>query len=168
MFPLLNEVLSLETCLGSFHSLSVFQDSLCPLKQARLTPKSFSRDGLDLLLPKLATVIKKLSDFARIYREQACLGYTHGQPAALTTVLVVFSNPRFPISLYRGLETFSGPPRKRLLTLELSVKRSTDSEIIQREESMSLDSRSSNGFEEYGALSIRRPLSRCEGVQFSF
>lgn len=46
----------------------------------------FLRDGLDLLLPKLATVIKKLSDFARIYREQACLGYTHGQPAALTTV----------------------------------------------------------------------------------
>ncbi|KAF6229198.1 hypothetical protein HO133_007314 [Letharia lupina] len=46
----------------------------------------FLRDGLDLLLPKLATVIKKLSDFARKYRDQACLGYTHGQPAALTTV----------------------------------------------------------------------------------
>ena len=46
----------------------------------------FLKNGLDLLLPKLATVIKKLSDFARIYRDQACLGYTHGQPAALTTV----------------------------------------------------------------------------------
>ena len=46
----------------------------------------FMKTGLDLLLPKLATVIKKLSDFARIYRDQACLGYTHGQPAALTTV----------------------------------------------------------------------------------
>lgn len=46
----------------------------------------FLKTGLDLLLPKLATVIKKLSDFARIYRDQACLGYTHGQPAALTTV----------------------------------------------------------------------------------
>lgn len=51
----------------------------------------FLRDGLDLLLPKLATVIKKLSDFARKYRDQACLGYTHGQPAALTTVVCIFS-----------------------------------------------------------------------------
>ena len=71
---------------------NVFQGSLYPLNQARLTPKSFSRDGLDLLLPKLATVIKKLSDFARKHRDQACLGYTHGQPAALTTVSVIFSD----------------------------------------------------------------------------
>ena len=40
----------------------------------------FLKRGLGLLLPKLATIIKKLSDFARKYRDQACLGYTHGQP----------------------------------------------------------------------------------------
>ena len=40
----------------------------------------FLKRGLGLLLPKLARVIKKLSIFARKYRDQACLGYTHGQP----------------------------------------------------------------------------------------
>ncbi len=46
----------------------------------------FLRDGLDLLLPRLAVVIHKLSDFARQWKDQPCLGYTHGQPAQLTTV----------------------------------------------------------------------------------
>ncbi len=46
----------------------------------------FLRDGLNMLLPKLATVIQKLSNFARKYKNLACLGYTHGQPAQLTTV----------------------------------------------------------------------------------
>ncbi|KAI9790589.1 MAG: adenylosuccinase ade13 [Candelina submexicana] len=46
----------------------------------------FLRDGLNMLLPKLATVIHKLSKFAREYKDLACLGYTHGQPAQLTTV----------------------------------------------------------------------------------
>ena len=46
----------------------------------------FLRDGLDLLLPRLAIVILKLSDFAREYKDLPCLGYTHGQPAQLTTV----------------------------------------------------------------------------------
>ena len=39
MFPLLNQQLSLETCLGSIYSLDVFSSSLHPLKEARLTPK---------------------------------------------------------------------------------------------------------------------------------
>ncbi|KAH0536238.1 adenylosuccinase ade13 [Glutinoglossum americanum] len=46
----------------------------------------FLRDGLDLLLPKLATIIRKLADFANEYRNLPCLGLTHGQPAQLTTV----------------------------------------------------------------------------------
>ncbi|KAF2642277.1 putative adenylosuccinate lyase Ade13 [Massarina eburnea CBS 473.64] len=46
----------------------------------------FLRDGLDLLLPKLATVIKKLSTFAKDNKSLPCLGYTHLQPAQLTTV----------------------------------------------------------------------------------
>jgi adenylosuccinate lyase len=46
----------------------------------------FLRDGLDLLLPKLATVIQKLSDFAVEYKALPCLAYTHYQPAQLTTV----------------------------------------------------------------------------------
>lgn len=46
----------------------------------------FLRDGLDLLLPKLATVVQKLSEFAVQYKDLPCLGYTHGQPAQLVTV----------------------------------------------------------------------------------
>lgn len=46
----------------------------------------FLRDGLDLLLPKLAGVISKLGKFADKYKSLACLGYTHYQPAQLTTV----------------------------------------------------------------------------------
>ncbi|MFK7929085.1 MAG: adenylosuccinate lyase [Myxococcota bacterium] len=44
------------------------------------------RDGLDLLLPKVAGVIKQLSDFARSYADLPTLGFTHYQPAQLTTV----------------------------------------------------------------------------------
>ena len=36
----------------------------------------FIRDGLDLLLVKLARAIKKISRFACDHRDQACLGYT--------------------------------------------------------------------------------------------
>lgn len=46
----------------------------------------FLRDGLDILLPKLAKVISKLSQFALEYKSLPCLGYTHGQPAQLITV----------------------------------------------------------------------------------
>ncbi|KAI9730649.1 MAG: adenylosuccinase ade13 [Claussenomyces sp. TS43310] len=46
----------------------------------------FQRDALDLLLPKLATIIHKLSAFALEYRDLPTLGYTHYQPAQLITV----------------------------------------------------------------------------------
>ena len=46
----------------------------------------FLRDGLDLLLPALANVIRKLADFARHWRDQPCLSYTHGQSASPSTV----------------------------------------------------------------------------------
>jgi adenylosuccinate lyase len=46
----------------------------------------FLRDGLGLLLPKLAVCIQKLAGFAEEYKDLPCLGYTHGQPAQLTTV----------------------------------------------------------------------------------
>ncbi|EFW19892.1 adenylosuccinase ade13 [Coccidioides posadasii str. Silveira] len=46
----------------------------------------FLRDGLDILLKKLATVIARLSEFAKQYKDLPCLAYTHGQPAQLTTV----------------------------------------------------------------------------------
>jgi adenylosuccinate lyase len=36
----------------------------------------FLRDGLDLLLPKLATVIHRLSRFALQYKDMPTLGYT--------------------------------------------------------------------------------------------
>ncbi|XP_015274672.1 PREDICTED: adenylosuccinate lyase [Gekko japonicus] len=44
------------------------------------------RDGLDLLLPKLARVISRLADFAEKYANLPTLGFTHYQPAQLTTV----------------------------------------------------------------------------------
>ncbi|TGO62091.1 hypothetical protein BCON_0022g00300 [Botryotinia convoluta] len=46
----------------------------------------FQRDALDLILPKLATVIYKLSQFALEFKDLPTLGYTHFQPAQLITV----------------------------------------------------------------------------------
>ncbi|KAF1833733.1 Adenylosuccinate lyase [Decorospora gaudefroyi] len=44
------------------------------------------RDGLNLLLPKLAKVIANLSQFAMQWRNEPTLAYTHLQPAQLITV----------------------------------------------------------------------------------
>ncbi|HJN78195.1 MAG TPA: adenylosuccinate lyase [Myxococcota bacterium] len=44
------------------------------------------RDALDLLLPKLANAIGQLATFAEAYAETPTLGFTHYQPAQLTTV----------------------------------------------------------------------------------
>ncbi|WWC73717.1 adenylosuccinate lyase [Kwoniella pini CBS 10737] len=46
----------------------------------------FLREGLDILLPKLAVVISRFSSFAEKYRDLPTLGFTHFQPAQLTTV----------------------------------------------------------------------------------
>lgn len=44
------------------------------------------KDGLNLLLPRLAAVICSLSRFADEHKAQPILGFTHLQPAQLTTV----------------------------------------------------------------------------------
>ncbi|XP_042576643.1 adenylosuccinate lyase [Cyprinus carpio] len=44
------------------------------------------RDGFDILLPKLARVIDRLANFAEKYAGLPTLGFTHYQPAQLTTV----------------------------------------------------------------------------------
>ncbi|KAJ8980127.1 hypothetical protein NQ317_009186, partial [Molorchus minor] len=44
------------------------------------------KDGLNLLLPKVAAVIQNLANFADKYRSLPTLGFTHLQPAQLTTV----------------------------------------------------------------------------------
>src|SRR5438094_951754 len=44
------------------------------------------REGLQLLLGRIAAVVVALSKLARRYRELPCLAYTHFQPARLTTV----------------------------------------------------------------------------------
>lgn len=44
------------------------------------------RDGCDILLPKLGRCIQRLMDFAVQYKDLPCLGFTHMQPAQLTTV----------------------------------------------------------------------------------
>lgn len=46
----------------------------------------FLRSALDLLLPKLALVIHRLAAFADQYKDLPTLGFTHMQPAQLTTV----------------------------------------------------------------------------------
>ncbi|CAE6502320.1 unnamed protein product [Rhizoctonia solani] len=44
------------------------------------------REGCDLLLSRLAVVIDRLANFAKEYRALPTLGFTHFQPAQLTTV----------------------------------------------------------------------------------
>lgn len=44
------------------------------------------RDAVDLLVPKLAGVIRQIADFAARYSDLPTLGFTHYQPAQLTTV----------------------------------------------------------------------------------
>ncbi len=44
------------------------------------------RDAMDLVIRKLVQVLRNLDGFARQYRDMPCLGYTHLQPAQLTTV----------------------------------------------------------------------------------
>ena len=46
----------------------------------------FLRDACDIILPKLAVVIDRLAKFANDYKSMAVLGWTHFQPAQLTTV----------------------------------------------------------------------------------
>ena len=44
------------------------------------------RDGLDILIPKLVSCIQSLANFANKYKDLPTLGFTHFQPAQLTTV----------------------------------------------------------------------------------
>ena len=44
------------------------------------------REALQLVRGKLIKVLQLLSDFALEYKDLPCLGYTHLQPAQLTTV----------------------------------------------------------------------------------
>lgn len=44
------------------------------------------RHGLEILLQKLAMVLRHLATFAEKYKDLPCLGFTHFQPAQLTTV----------------------------------------------------------------------------------
>ena len=44
------------------------------------------REALQILILKLAQVIQQLSKFAKEHKDLACLGFTHFQPALLTTV----------------------------------------------------------------------------------
>eukprot|EP00124_Ichthyophonus_hoferi_P002246 Ihof_evm10s145 gene=Ihof_evmTU10s145 len=44
------------------------------------------RGGIDILLPKVARVIARLGEFAETYAATPTLGFTHLQPAQLTTV----------------------------------------------------------------------------------
>lgn len=46
----------------------------------------FLRKGFEILIPKLALVISRLSKFANQHRDLPTLGWTHYQPAQLTTV----------------------------------------------------------------------------------
>lgn len=45
------------------------------------------RDALSIITPKLVLTIKTLADFAQQWKDLPTLGFTHFQPAQLTTVL---------------------------------------------------------------------------------
>lgn len=47
------------------------------------------RDALEIIIPKLAGTIRTLANFAEKYKELPTLGFTHFQPAQLTTVPLV-------------------------------------------------------------------------------
>lgn len=44
------------------------------------------RNALDIILPKLASTIETLAKFAKQFKDMPTLGFTHFQPAQLTTV----------------------------------------------------------------------------------
>ncbi len=44
------------------------------------------RDALDIILPKLVSTVNTLAGFAEKYKDLPTLGFTHFQPAQLTTV----------------------------------------------------------------------------------
>jgi adenylosuccinate lyase len=44
------------------------------------------RESLHLLLQRLAEVIRRLAHFARVWKDEPTLGFTHFQPAQLTTI----------------------------------------------------------------------------------
>ena len=44
------------------------------------------RDALEVIKRKLVKVIAQLAKFAEDYKSLPCLGYTHLQPAQLTTI----------------------------------------------------------------------------------
>lgn len=44
------------------------------------------REALSLLIPKVARACRALADFAKKWRDTPCLGFTHFQPAQVTTV----------------------------------------------------------------------------------
>lgn len=44
------------------------------------------REALGLLIPKVARACRALADFARKWKDTPCLGFTHFQPAQVTTV----------------------------------------------------------------------------------
>lgn len=67
-------------------SSSSFHDEDNPFTLFSNADLIFLRTALTILLPKLATVISRLSSFANEYRDLPTLGFTHFQPAQLTTV----------------------------------------------------------------------------------
>lgn len=46
----------------------------------------FLREGLTILIKSISVLISRLSNFAAQYRDLPTLGFTHFQPAQLTTV----------------------------------------------------------------------------------
>lgn len=77
---------------------------------------------MDIVLPKLAAVIQRLSSFAIEYKDLPCLGYTHGQAAQLVTVGKRAS--LWVTDLLRNLRTLEHQ-REELLTSFRGVKGTT-------------------------------------------
>jgi adenylosuccinate lyase len=77
----------------------------------------FLREGCDILITKLVNAIDKLSKFATGYKDLPTLGWTHFQPAQLTTVgkraclwlqvSPIGEDPWLMVGIVMGFEEFS-------------------------------------------------------------
>jgi adenylosuccinate lyase len=65
------------------------------------------RDALEIITPKLVYTIKTLGEFADKYKDLPTLGFTHFQPAQLTTVRI-YLMPGRKTSLFMAARSFDG------------------------------------------------------------
>ena len=74
--------------LSQFHHLPISgpRDNPVHIHQCSNADLIFLRQALTFVISKISIVISRFADFARQYKDMPTLGFTHYQPAQLTTV----------------------------------------------------------------------------------